>query len=246
MSNLPNARIAATAALAALAAALWLDPLAAQVGHDPARSPYRDLRYGQFLSATAGYLFGGGGQFGVGPHRGPVATLRHDFLAERTLSVALVGVYARLERNIADPFVATEPRIRGPIEHRVLAGEGVLQLNLAGGKTWHGLAPYVSAAAGLAFAEGVPEDTSGYKFGTKIYFAPALGVRAFLSRRLFLRLEARTLFWNLSYPEARFENDPDGAFGPLVPLLANRPRKEWVPSPMLHAGLGYAFRRPFF
>ena len=240
MTPMPNIRLVGAGFLALLAAA----PLEAQVGHDPARSPYRDLRYTQFVSATAGYLFGDGGQFGVGPHRGLVATLRHEFLADRTLSVALLGGYSRLERNFADPFSPAEPRIRGPIEHRVLFGEGVLQLNATGGKTWHGLAPYFSAGIGLAFAETVVQDTSRYRFGTKFYLAPALGLRAFLSRRLFLRLEARSVFWNLSYPDS-FRQDPDG-FGPLQPLLAGRPRKEWVPSPMLHAGLGFALRRPFF
>jgi hypothetical protein len=235
-----TSRLPAAAALLALAAA----PLAAQVGHDPARSPYRDLRYSQFVSATSGVVFGGGGQLGIGPHGGWVATVRHEFLADRPLSLALMGGYARPERNYADLAATTTPRVKGPVEHRVLFGEGVLQFNLTGGKTWHGLAPYVSTGLGLAFAEKVPEDSSGYRFGTKFYLAPAVGVRAFVSRRLYVRLEARTMFWNLSYPATYRTQDPDG-FGPLTPLLAGQ-LKEWSPVPMLHAGLGYAFRRPFF
>lgn len=233
-----------TALLAAVfTAAAGLTDLSAQVGHDPARSPYRDLRYNQFLSASAGYMFGGGGQLGLGPHQGRVATLRHDFLADRTLSIGLMGGYARLERSYVD-LQATTDRLRGPEKHRVAFGEGVLQFNLTGGKTWNGLAPYLSAGVGLAFGERLEQDSSGYKFGTKFYVAPGVGVRVFLARRLFVRLEARTMFWNLSYPADYRTRDPDG-FGPLTPLLSG-PLKEWSPVPMVHAGLGYAFRRPFF
>jgi opacity protein-like surface antigen len=227
------------------AAVLLSTSLAAQVGHDPATSPYRDLRYGQFLSGTAGYMFGGGGQLGIGPHGGRVFTLRHDFLADRPLTIGLAAGHAQLDRNYANLQATADPRVLGPVQHRVMFGEGVLQLNFTGGKTWNGLAPYMSAGLGLAFAKRVPEDSSGYSFGTKFYFAPAVGVRVFVSRRLFVRLEARTMFWNLGYPSSYLTEDPDG-FGPLEPVLAGGRRKEWSPVPMLHAGLGYAFRRPFF
>jgi hypothetical protein len=228
--------------LLALAAAA---PLGAQVGHDPARSPYRDLRYNQFVAATAGYLFGTGGQLGIGPHGGWVVTLRHEFLADRALSIALLGGHGRLQRSFADLQATRDPRVKGPVEHGVSFAEGLLQLNATGGKTWHNLAPYVAAGLGLAFSQRIDSDSSGYRFGTKFYFAPALGVRAFISRRLYLRLEARTLFWNLGYPQTYRTIDPDG-FGPLEPILARRQLKEWSPVPMLHAGLGFAFHRPFF
>lgn len=240
-----GSRVSAAGAALVLASVLVAAPTTAQVGHDPARSPYRDLRYSQFLSATGGYLFGGGGQFGIGPHDGWVATLRHDFLAERTITIGISGGYARPSRNYADLAATTGPRIKGPVEHRVTFVEGNVQFNVTGGKTWHRLAPYVGAALGLAFAGRVEEDSSTYRFGTKFYAAPALGVRVFLHQRLFLRLEARAMFWNLSYPNRYRDEDPDG-FGPLEPLLRGRQLKEWSPVPMLHAGIGYAFNRPFF
>lgn len=243
MPPMPNAYLRGVAFAALILAGAR--PVSAQVGHDPARSPYRDLRYSQFLTATAGYFGGSGGQLGLGPHGGWGGTLRHEFLADRTVSLALLGGYAEVERNVADIFKTTEPRVRGPEANRITFAEGVVQLNATGGKTWHNLAPYISAGLGLAFAKRVESDSSGYKFGTKFYVAPAVGVRAFLTRRLVLRLEARTMFWNLSYPAAYRSNDPDG-FGPLSPLLQGRQLKEWSPVPVLHAGLGYAFRRPFF
>jgi hypothetical protein len=229
--------------LALLGVALAAPSLAAQVGHDPARSPYRDLRYGQFVSLTVGKVFGAGGQLGIAPHDGQVAMLRHDFLADRPLSISLGGGYARLDRNYAVLDVVTD-RLRGPIRHGVWFAEFIPQLNFAGGKTWHNLAPYLNVGLGVAMSEKLPADTSGYKFGTKFYLAPAAGVRIFVSRRLFIRLEARSMFWSVGYP-ARYRDDPDGPFAPEGPLLTGE-LKEWTPTPILHAGFGFAFRRPFF
>jgi hypothetical protein len=218
--------------------------LGAQVGHDPARSPYRDLRYNQFLSATAGYMFGSGGRLGIGPHQGRAFGLRHDFLADKALSIAIGGGWATLDRNYADTSVLVN-RIKGPVQHDIYYGEFLAQLNLAGNRTWHNLAPYVNLGLGLAFSGKLQQDSTGYKFGTRFYVGPAAGVRVFLSRRLFVRLEAKAMFWNLSYPSIYRTQDPDG-FGPILPILAGQSLKEWSPVPLLHAGLGYAFHRPFF
>ena len=216
----------------------------AQVGHDPAKSPYRDLKYGQFVTTTSGYVLGDGGDFGLGPHRGFFTGLRHEFLADRTVTLALGGGYGWLERNIADTSIATGPRVTGPVDQQVTFGELVVQFNVTGGKTWHSLAPFVTAGAGLAFGRPVPADVSGYKFRTRLYIAPGAGTRVFLTRRLYLRLEARALFWNLTYPGS-FRIDPDG-LGPREPLLKRSALKEWAPTPVLTAGLGFAFHRPFF
>jgi hypothetical protein len=219
--------------------------LTAQVGHDPSKSPYRDLKYSQFLSATAGYFGGAGGQIGIGPHHGTIFTLRHEFLADRPFSIALTGGYARLERFIADTStVASRPQITGPVKQPVAFAEGTLQLNLTGGKTWHGIAPYIGTGIGLAFGSALASDSSGFKFGTKFYVAPTVGLRIFATPRLFLRLEARTMFWSLGYP-AKFGTDFDGT-GPLKPVLPNPTLKEWVTSGVYNIGIGYAFHRPFF
>ena len=53
---------------------------AAQVGHDPNSSPYRSLRYGQFVGFNAGYFNGSGGELGLAPHKGMTGGLRYDFL----------------------------------------------------------------------------------------------------------------------------------------------------------------------
>ena len=235
----PNVVLPLVAALG-----LLVQPVGAQVGHDPSRSPYRDLRYGQFVSLSVGKAFGAGGTIGVGPHDGEVAWLRHEFLGDRTVSVGLAGGFARLDRNIAFPDSVNNP-VRGPFQHNVYFAEGTIQFNLTGGKTWHSIAPYANVGLGFAFGEKLPADSSGYKLKTKFYLAPSAGVRLFLSRRMYARVEARAVFWSLTYPGTYRGTDPDG-FGPAKPILAGQALKEWAPVPMIHAGLGYAFKNPFF
>src|SRR5262245_17871266 len=77
--------------------------LAAQVGHDPARSPYRTLRYGQFIGVVGGLLNGNGGELGVAPHHGAAVSLRYEFLAAGTLSLGIAATYADLKRQVVDP-----------------------------------------------------------------------------------------------------------------------------------------------
>ncbi|MEZ4585224.1 MAG: hypothetical protein R2909_02360 [Gemmatimonadales bacterium] len=87
--------------------------LAAQVGHDPASSPYRDLRYNQFLQVTAGYIGGAGGKLGVGPHDGRVFTFRHDFLADRPLTIGIGGGATRLDRGVDLEATVADSRSSG-------------------------------------------------------------------------------------------------------------------------------------
>jgi hypothetical protein len=229
-----------------IAAALWASgatALSAQVGHDPDHSPYRDLKYSQFLTVTAGYFRGDGGDLGLGPHNGSTIMLRHDFMASGAVTLGLAGGFGKLERFVADTAVSATKRLLGPVDQRVWFAEGVVQFNVVGGKTWHNISPFISGALGLAFNSTVPSDSSGFKLGTRFYFAPAIGARVFVTRRLYLKLEARSIFWSLSYPTP-FSQDPDGE-GPKGPLLGGGSLKEWSPSGWYQIGLGYAFHRPF-
>jgi opacity protein-like surface antigen len=215
---------------------------AAQVGHDPARSPYRALRYGQFVGINGGYFRGDGGQIGLAPHGGGTVGLRYDFLGSGTISIGLAGTYGRLERFIVDSRKPIETGRTGPVRQNTTLIEGIIQFNLTGGKTWHGVAPYVSAGVGLALTGSTPADTSGFKFRTKGALTPGLGARVFLTQRLFLRLEARSTFWQVSYPGS-FRLPP--ATDPSKPPVISGPGKEWVTNSWYTVGLSYAFHRPF-
>jgi len=216
---------------------------AAQVGHDPAHSPYRTLRFGQFIGLNGGLLNGNGGELGVAPHHGPSIGLRYDFLSASTVNLSFEASFARLERTRVDPTKPIATAVTGPFKQKVGMAEAIIQFNLTGGKTWHRLAPYVSAAFGFMLAEQLKADSSSdFKFHTRFALIPAIGTRVFLSDRLFLRVEARSAFWSVSYP-ASFRTIPSS--DPTKPPVLASPAKEWLANGWYTVGLSYAFSRPF-
>lgn len=214
----------------ALALALALAPSlgAAQVGHPPAKSPYRDIKQGSSITFTGGRFLGNGGDVSVGPHDGWTFGGRFDFRSGRALALGLGVSYGQLERQIVDPFV---DEVTGPVDQSVVFAEALITLNLTGGKTWNGLAPFVGLVGGFGFGSKVPADTSGYDFGTKFFFAPAAGTRVFFGDRVHLRAEVRALFWKLTYPLS-FREGPD-------PVIITGADSEWDLSPWVLFGIGY-------
>ena len=217
-------------AFAAITALALVCPMAAtaQVGHPPASSPYHDLAKGSSFTFTGGRLLGNGGRAGVGPRDGYTFGVRFDLHASRPLAFGLGLERGNLQRVIVDPTQPVGQRNSGPVDQNVTFVEAVFTLNLTGGKTWHGFAPFIGLVGGAAFGTRTPADTSGYNFGTKGFFAPAAGFRLFLGDRLHIRGEVRGNFWKLSYPTSfRTGSDP-------VTLDA----KEWNLSPWFAVGMG--------
>jgi len=204
---------------------------AAQVGHPPAGSPYRELARGNSVTFFGGRFEGNGGSLGVGPNTAYTYGARFEFRSANPLSFGAALHRGTFERLIVEPRLPSNAgRVSGPVDQAVTFAEVGLQLNLTGSKTWNHLAPFVGASGGVAFGESTPADTSGYDFGRKFYFAPSAGVRIFFSDRLHLRGEARANFWKLSYPPI-FRQQPD-------PVTPNE--SEWDLSPWFLVGLGYA------
>jgi hypothetical protein len=227
------------AAVAFLALLGLAPPAAAQVGHRPESSPYRDIRKGHTFTAMFGQFGGSGGRFGIAPHDGHTYGFRYDLRTGSTIQVGLGFERGDLDRLIVDPFVALANRVSGPVKQTVTFAELNLQFNLTGGKTWHRLAPYVGTGVGLTFPSGTPADTSRFELGHKFYLAPNAGLRIFLTDRLHLRGEARAVFWKLKYPST-FTDVP--ALEPTAPpVIIDGNTSEWTASSWLQVGLGYTF-----
>ena len=153
----------------------------AQVGHDPAKTPYSDVRRGVYILPSIGQFFGNGGDAGVAPHDGPVAGLRMSFLANKTVQINGGMFFGQLGRLVYDPAQPTGQRFTGPVDDEVIWLDAAIHFNLMGGKTWHRLAPFVGSGIGMAIVEDVPG--ANFNMGTKFTFSPLVGARFFLSRR---------------------------------------------------------------
>ncbi len=223
-------------------------PLAAQVGHAPNSSPYRDIPKGRSLTLLVGDIGGDGGSIGVGPHNGQSYGVRFDVRVGAPVALGLTVARADLERLVVSASDSVANRVDGPVKQGVTMVELSLQINLTGKKSWNRLAPFIGGSAGYLDAGGLPasvKDSSGYKTGGKIYLTPAVGLRVFLSKTLSLRLEGRQLYWKLKYPIA-YNLDP--AAQPtgnptthLNSVLPGNKRDEWTHARELRAGLSYSF-----
>ena len=223
---------------------LWTSPVAAQVGHAPDASPFRDLKAGHSVTPLFGYVGGSGGPLGVGPHNGTTIGFRYDLRTASTIQFGVGFARGNLERLVVDPFVALANRTSGPFEQTTSFVDLSVQLNLTGGKSWHRLAPYASLGAGLAFGNAdVASDSSGYEFGNKFYVVPAIGTRLMITDAIHLRADVRGLFWNLKYPDS-YGREPPAEPGTPEEPNAVKPEgslSEWTLTPMLQVGIGYIF-----
>ena len=197
----------------------------AQVGHDPARTPYSDVRNSVFIVASGGQFFGNGGDAGVAPHDGPVFGLRMAFLANKTVQINGGMFYGMLGRLVYTPSQPAGQRFSGPFDNDVIWLDAAIHFNLMGGKTWHRLAPYVGSGVGLAITEDLPG--TSFNMGTKFVFSPLVGVRWFFTDALAIQAESRFQFWNINYT-AGFAQE----------FISS---SEWSVTPWINIGLAVAW-----
>jgi hypothetical protein len=225
--------------------AVLLTPLAAaaQVGHAPESSPYRDVPFPRSLTLWYSDIGGNGGKLGIGPHDGPSYGARFDIRLSTPIQFSVGLAQGNVKRLIVDADDPVATRVKGPVDQTLTMIEAALQFNITGRKTWHRLAPYGTGYIGFVSSSNTPADTSGFKFGSKVYFAPGLGLRIFITNRLHLRAEARQLYWKLTYPTSYFDeplNDP-GVPPNSNAVLKGGKRTEWTGGRDLKVGLGFSF-----
>ena len=211
--------------------------LSAQVGYDPAHSPYRDTPGGGVAVVSLGYLGGSRGSVGVGLSNGATGGLRYE-VPFGAVGASLGLAYGLTTRFVVDPTQPAAARKTGPYDNPVVLADAGLQLVLTGRKTWHGFAPFVGAAIGLAASSRSPRDTSGYDFGTKITLAPNVGLRWYPARSISVRSDFRLLLWKLSYPLLyKVPNQIDGT----SVLASGASLSEWTAHPWVTIGVGWTF-----
>ena len=228
-----------------LIAGLVLAPLlsaGAQVGFLPSQSPYREIEHGSFFELNGGRVYGGGGVVGLGPRSGTSEGFQFALRAKNTLQFSFGIWTAGTQRTLIDPRDSVARQVKGLIPQRLNAAEFGIQFNLTGGKTWHLFAPYAGVGLGFVHGQASPaSDTSSYAFGTKFFFAPALGTRFFLGQRAYLRVDLRALVWNLGYP-VLYSTEPAKQPGTATlsnAVIKNGATSQYTLTPQLRIGIGF-------
>ena len=214
-------------------------PTAAQVGYDPARSPYVDMRRTTGATVFTGWLGGQRGREGVGHTNGQTFTVGYEIpLGTGPVSFYTSVTYALTERNVINPFRDDSVRLTGPYDDDMTLIDLGLRFNLTGNKTWHGFGLYGSGALGMAISRGSPPDSGSYAFKRKMTFTPGLGVRFFPARRVSMVADFRVAVWRLRYPPDYFQvRSNDG-----IPVLDSKaPDVDWTIHPWISFGLGWNF-----
>ena len=225
------------------AALVWLGVVAswnvatAQVGYDPAHSPYHDIPRGAVWALSVGHLGGGRGSVGVGPADGLTGGLRYE-VAFGAVGASLGVAYARTSRFVEDYTKDSTSRKTGPYDDAIVLADAGLQLVLTGRKTWRRFAPFIGGALGVAVGRALAQDTSGYRFGTKVTLAPNAGARWYPSRRISVRGDLRLVLWKLHYPLSyKVPNKIDNT----SVLPATAPLDQWTAHPWATIGVGWTF-----
>ena len=240
----PRRHVACPKRLPTQAAALvWLGVVAswngatAQVGYDPRQSPYHDIPRGAVWALSVGHLGGSRGIVGVGASDGLTGALRYE-VPFGAVGASLGVAYARTSRFVEDYTKDSTSRRTGPFNDPVVLADAGLQLVLTGRKTWRRFAPFIGGALGVAVGRALAQDTSGYRFGTKITLAPNAGVRWYPGRRMSVRGDFRLLLWKLHYPLSyKVPNNIDHS----TVLTATAPLDQWTAHPWATIGVGWIF-----
>lgn len=172
-------------------------------------SPYRYLEESQSLSLHAGYLITDTGKRNLGPQSAPIVGARYNIRFGGPLA-GVVGLSFLPSQRTVHTRAGTDTVLTalGEADAPVLMGEAGLRFQLTGPRTWHGLAPYVTATGGIAMdLAGRDELEEDLPQAQRVEFGPALAVGLsagtdwFLTERISLRGAARGYLWRLTVPE---------------------------------------------
>jgi hypothetical protein len=222
--------------LAALAL-LVASPLLAQVGYDPASSPYEDLEYRQQLTPYGGYSFARVDPAGVIPQDAAITGLRYELYLGGPVSLTsdLSAMFS--ERTVIDPTQPRASRVLGTEKAPVYALDLGLALGLTGRKSWHHLTPQVRAAVGVLTSRAA-DDSSGYKFGTPFAINFGAGLKFVTGGRLQLRADVGERLFKQKYPDSYYRTASDN-----TAVLTDTPRSYWTNHGIVTLGVSFLFDR---
>lgn len=211
----------------------------AQVGHEPARSPYVDIEYNQEITPIFGYMRARHDPAGIAPQSAPMFGLRYELglTGPLVLSSDVVGAFS--QRDVLDPVRPAATRAQGIRNAAVYAADVALALNLTGRKSWHNLVPQVRGGIGLVHS-AAQDDSSGFAFGTPFAFSLGGGLK-FVPRsgRLQLRADLTDRIFKLTYPGSYYRLASDNTA--VLPLTTAS--KFYTHHTAFTVGVSYRFAR---
>jgi hypothetical protein len=213
-------------------------PAAAQVGHDPASSPYRDLEHTQELTWLVGYMRARHDPAGIAPRSAAITGVRYEINLTGPLDFSADFTRAFSERTVLDPAKPLATRNLGTQSTPVYGLDVALALDLTGRKSWNHLVPQLRAGLGLVNSSA-KDDSSGYSFGTPFAFNFGGGLKFVPGGRFQLRADLTDRVFKLNYPDPYYRKASDNT----SVLSDPTPRSFYTHHTALTVGVSYLFGR---
>jgi hypothetical protein len=219
-------------------ALLAAGPAAAQVGHDPANSPYQDLEHKQEITWLFGYVRARHDPAGVAPRSAAVTGVRYEINLAGPLGFSADFARTFSDRTVLDPAKPLATRTVGTQSTPVYAADVALALDLTGRKSWHHLVPQLRGGVGVV-SSNAKDDSSGYSFGTPFAFTFGGGLKFVPGGRFQLRADVTDRVFKLSYPDSYYRKASDNT----SVLSDPTPRSFYTHHTALTVGVSYLFGR---
>ena len=120
------------------------------VGHPPARSPFRDLEFKHELTLFGGYYQAAKDPAGVAPRSAPMEGIRYELTVGGPVQFVARLARVNSERHVINPLEPRATRDLGVQSWPVYLTDLGFSLNLTGQRSWHGIVPVVSGGIGIA------------------------------------------------------------------------------------------------
>jgi hypothetical protein len=221
--------------------------LGAQVGYDPARSPFRDLDFSQELTFYSGYYKAKKDPAQVAPRSGPVAGVHYEWRAGGP--VAITADLSRLatDRRVLDPEAPAfcngdstrSCKIIDDFRWPLYFADLGMALNLTGARSFYRLVPQLKGGIGLVSDFHTKADVGDFSFGTRFAFHWGAGIAWVPGGPLQFRLDFMNHLYSLKYPELYYQPAEDNS----RILSSERDRSVWLNNPSLTLGFSYLFSR---
>lgn len=206
--------------LAATALVSRLAEAQGPVGHEPRKSPYRDLEFRQELTFFGGQYNAAADPARVAPRDGGMLGAHYEIRlgGPAYFTARVAGVLS--DRQVLDPRAQLVNRVVDPSKFSpFLLTDIGFSLNLTGFKSYRRVVPFLGLGTGIGSGFASP-DTGGYRFGFPFLLVARPGLKIGAGGRWHTRIEATNYFYRVRYPELYFVKT--GADDPVLPPGSER------------------------
>jgi hypothetical protein len=220
--------------------------LGAQVGYEPQRSPFHDLRETQELTFFSGYFRAKKDPARIAPRSGPMSGVLYQWRPGGPAHLNLALGRVASERRVLDPELpatcsgpSTDCKLNGVYRWPLYTFDAGLALALTGARSFFRLVPEVKGGVGIVSDFHTQPDIGDFQFGTRFAFTWGAAIRWVPGGRYQLRADLTNHLYSVKYPDTYYLSAPDNS----TIFTSRQSRTAWLNNPAFTIGVSYLFSR---